>query len=319
MIPTYCQEDVIGQAIDSALAQDYPNLEIVISDDASPDNTQAVATARPDPRLRYNRNSINLGRVANYRHTLYHLATGDWVVNLDGDDYFTDPGFISAAMSLALTDTSIVIVSARRSVLKPGENPQLPTQIPDSQIMTGIDVLFGMPAYPFHFSHMAALYRRTSALPLDFYRMDVISADWESLYRLAVTGHVAYLDRIIGVWRASITNASFSSDWKARAENLLIWNGVFAAAEAFSPSSRALASARRKTIRFFSYLGFSDVLSRRGSADAIRYLNRVRKNDRAAFAMLLSDPRCTLRLLLSLLHLHPRGMKTPAAIGGPTE
>ncbi len=42
MIPTYNQQKYIVRAIESALSQDYPNMEIVISDDNSPDETQAI-------------------------------------------------------------------------------------------------------------------------------------------------------------------------------------------------------------------------------------------------------------------------------------
>src|SRR6202008_1761874 len=94
MIPTYGQADVILRAVDSALAQDYANLEVVVIDDCSPDTTGAVVAARRATRLPHPRNDRNLGRVANYRHGLYGLARGDWVINLDGDDYFVDAGFV---------------------------------------------------------------------------------------------------------------------------------------------------------------------------------------------------------------------------------
>src|SRR5574340_595951 len=69
MIPTYGQEEVILKAVDSALAQDYPNLEIIVADDASPDCTSQLVATRKDPRLHYHRNPTNIGRVANYRNT----------------------------------------------------------------------------------------------------------------------------------------------------------------------------------------------------------------------------------------------------------
>ena len=42
MIPTYNQATLIAKAIDSALAQDYENLEVVVCDDNSTDNTSVV-------------------------------------------------------------------------------------------------------------------------------------------------------------------------------------------------------------------------------------------------------------------------------------
>ena len=106
MIPTFNQADFVGEAIESAARQDYPNLEVVICDDASTDGTQAVAERfAGDVNIRYYRNTNNIGRVANYRRLLYELANGAWVINLDGDDCFLDRHYIRRAMSIALSDS----------------------------------------------------------------------------------------------------------------------------------------------------------------------------------------------------------------------
>ena len=42
LIPTYNQEKYIVQSVESALIQDYPNLEIIVSNDNSKDNTEAL-------------------------------------------------------------------------------------------------------------------------------------------------------------------------------------------------------------------------------------------------------------------------------------
>ncbi|MBK8519921.1 MAG: glycosyltransferase family 2 protein [Chitinophagaceae bacterium] len=56
-IPTYNNERYIADAITSAMAQDYPNLEILIADDASEDNTeQIVRSFCTDPRVHYFKN-----------------------------------------------------------------------------------------------------------------------------------------------------------------------------------------------------------------------------------------------------------------------
>src|SRR5664279_476625 len=82
MIPAFNQADVLGTAIESALLQDYPNLEVVVSDDCSADGSEEVTKKYvADVRLNYFRNSKNLGRVGNYRRALEHYAKGDWVIN----------------------------------------------------------------------------------------------------------------------------------------------------------------------------------------------------------------------------------------------
>jgi glycosyltransferase involved in cell wall biosynthesis len=300
MIPTYGQADMVLEAIDSALAQDYPNLEVVVADDASPDNTREVVAGRSDPRLRYHRNRENLGRVANYRNTLYELATGEWVVNLDGDDRYTDPGFVSAAMAVALSDSATVMVSARRTVERNGLVVDV-TKIPDAPWLAGVDLVRGLPAVSHHLPHMTTLYRRAPAMELGFYRRDLISGDWESLYRLALHGRVAFVDRIVGAWRAGEANASRVADWRARASNLQIWQAIFAeAVQAGLPGGEA-ARVQALTMSYFAYLGFSDVLASAGAGAAWRYLAVLWREQWPTAWRLLLDPRCLLRLGMAAL------------------
>ena len=71
-VPVYNGERHLRAALDSALAQDYPNLEILISDNVSTDGTEAIARhyIRSDSRVRYWRNPVNIGAVKNFGHVL---------------------------------------------------------------------------------------------------------------------------------------------------------------------------------------------------------------------------------------------------------
>lgn len=83
----YNQERYIREAIAGALAQDYPNLEIIISDDHSTDRTFEVAQSecRGHERVIVRRNLANLG-VAAHVNTIMRIATGELVVAAAGDD-----------------------------------------------------------------------------------------------------------------------------------------------------------------------------------------------------------------------------------------
>lgn len=102
MIPTYNQSKYLEEAIESALAQTYRPLEIIVSDDGSTqkDVSKILNKYKSHQNISIYINDRNLGRVKNYRTTLYERTAGKWVINLDGDDYFYDPGFIEKAMSL---------------------------------------------------------------------------------------------------------------------------------------------------------------------------------------------------------------------------
>lgn len=86
----YNQERYVGDAIASALAQDYSRLEIILSDDCSTDATyevmQQCAKAYSGPhKIVLNRNTKNL-HIGGHVNTVNRLATGELVIAAAGDD-----------------------------------------------------------------------------------------------------------------------------------------------------------------------------------------------------------------------------------------
>jgi glycosyltransferase involved in cell wall biosynthesis len=86
----YRQEPIIRAAIESVLAQTYQPLEIVLSDDCSPDGTfrvmQEMAAAYRGPhRIILNRNPTNLGH-ARHVERIMEISSGDFIVESAGDD-----------------------------------------------------------------------------------------------------------------------------------------------------------------------------------------------------------------------------------------
>jgi glycosyltransferase involved in cell wall biosynthesis len=86
LIPTYNRAYCLGRAIDSALAQTYPHVEVVVVDDGSTDSTpDLVRTAYgSDPRVRYLPKKN--GGVSSARNHGLRAARGDYVAFLDSDD-----------------------------------------------------------------------------------------------------------------------------------------------------------------------------------------------------------------------------------------
>ena len=90
-IVSYNQEKFIAEAIDGAFAQDYPNLEIIISDDCSQDSTWDVIKEKASQyqgphKLILNRNEPNLGPREHINKVLYNLSHGEIIVMSAGDD-----------------------------------------------------------------------------------------------------------------------------------------------------------------------------------------------------------------------------------------
>lgn len=87
VMPAYNRADSIGRAIDSVLAQDFADFELVIVDDGSVDGTADVINAVPDPRVRCLRQLRNLGGNA-ARNRGIRECESPLVCFLDSDDQF---------------------------------------------------------------------------------------------------------------------------------------------------------------------------------------------------------------------------------------
>ena len=86
IMPSYNTAKFISETITSVLAQTYPNWELIIVDDCSTDDTDAVI--RPylaDDRIRYIKNEENSGAAVS-RNRALREAKGKWIAFLDSDD-----------------------------------------------------------------------------------------------------------------------------------------------------------------------------------------------------------------------------------------
>lgn len=110
-VPTRNRAGLLRQTLETLLAQDYPNFELVISDNASTDETEAVcrALAERDPRVRYHRSDADRGLIGNFNRVI-ELARGEYIV-IAGDDDLYEPNFLTALVP-ALDQDPQVVVSA---------------------------------------------------------------------------------------------------------------------------------------------------------------------------------------------------------------
>jgi glycosyltransferase involved in cell wall biosynthesis len=84
VICTYNRSALVRRALDACLRQSWPDLEVVVVDDGSVDDTRAVVAAVPDGRVRLS--SIRNGGLSNARNVGIAAARGHYVVFLDDDD-----------------------------------------------------------------------------------------------------------------------------------------------------------------------------------------------------------------------------------------
>ena len=94
-LPVYNGEKFLGRAIDSLLAQDYANIELIISNNCSTDGTGAICErfASTDSHIRYSTRERNMGASANWEWVLGQ-AQGAYFMWAAHDDFWK-PAFVS--------------------------------------------------------------------------------------------------------------------------------------------------------------------------------------------------------------------------------
>jgi hypothetical protein len=216
MIPCYNQQEYIAQAIESCLAQDYRPLSIVVSDDSSSDSTGRIASGYADRgAVRYFRNERNIGRVANYNKTLMDRVDAEWVVNLDGDDYYTDNSFVSDAMAdireARKRGFSVVAhMGNHRLDLVRKHIPNLVELASGALCCPGTEYFLHY-ARSGQFAHMSCIYKAETARRAGGYKLDSVAADFHALMQVFLQGAVILSDKFPGVWRVHDSNASLSN------------------------------------------------------------------------------------------------------------
>jgi len=131
-VPVYNGAQTIRAALDSVLTQDYPHLEIVISDNGSTDETEAICReyARRDPRIFYHRAERNMGAVWNYNR-VFQLSNGKYFMWAAADDT-RESSFVRACLECLERDSKAVLCYPIVCVMTPG--------FPSVDVLDGIEL-----------------------------------------------------------------------------------------------------------------------------------------------------------------------------------
>lgn len=99
IIPTYNRSLYLKRAIESVLNQSYENIEIIVVDDASTDDTKKIVNSFSTSKIKYVRNDRRMGPNRSRNIGLKH-ASGNYIAFLDDDDYYSDRNKLKEQLKL---------------------------------------------------------------------------------------------------------------------------------------------------------------------------------------------------------------------------
>lgn len=109
IIPTHNRRKMLSEAIDSVLNQKNVEIEIIIVDDASTDDTHEFINNLSISNVKYIKNDVNLFAHES-RKVGYSICEGEYVIFMDDDDFYLDDSFFSNVISIFENDNNISLV-----------------------------------------------------------------------------------------------------------------------------------------------------------------------------------------------------------------
>lgn len=223
-IPTYRRAERLRRAIGRLLECSYPNLEIIVSDNASPDHTQQVCEelARMHPQVRYMRQPVNQGATRNFE-LVGAEARGKYFLWHADDDYL-DPDYIARCVAELEADSSLALVAGRGTYHKGDHAVTFRGNVIDADSRHGflraLHYLFLVEDNAIFYG----VYRR--ALVQDCRLNNFLGGDAVFVAEALLRGRARTLTDV-AIWRETSDNASTSAAAIVAAVGAPRWQGAF--------------------------------------------------------------------------------------------
>jgi glycosyltransferase involved in cell wall biosynthesis len=200
-LPVYNGDAFLATAIDSLLAQTFTDFELIISDNASTDSTEAICRERAarDARIRYLRLEVNRGATYNFNRVV-ELARGEYFKWAAHDDLY-EPAFVERCVEVLDRHPDVLVAFTRlvdiddAGVRKPFEIPPLRW---DSKRP---NVRFRALANPHHRCESIFGVMRTAVLRRTFLLADYAGCDRVLLAQLALMGRFFEVPEVLFLHR----------------------------------------------------------------------------------------------------------------------
>ena len=200
VIPTYNRADLIIRAINSVQSQSYQNLEIIVVDDRSQDNTLEVVRGIKDDRLNYYRHQSNQGSSA-ARNTGIMQANGQYIAFLDSDDVWLPQKLELQLEQIALTTDDLDRVVSYTQLQKSDRVFYQPSVLPRRGKQAQETIADYLWSTRGEILTSTLLVSRSLAIAHPFATNLSKHEDWDFLLRLRSSqAHFVFIPQVLTVW-----------------------------------------------------------------------------------------------------------------------
>lgn len=220
-LPTYNRVKGLQRALESVLKQDYPSIDIVVSDNASTDATAEYLSeiAKTDERIRVITHATNNGPLHNFNSCL-EVAKGEYFMWLADDDWIAED-YLSVCVGMLEVDNNLVLAGGL------AEFPDNPNYKHNLIKLDQNDPFLRLSMALWNLrenSIFYGLYRTKNIKPIGL--RDGIAGDWLTVAAMVVVGKVLMSDRT-RLYRASGGGASQNHKHTVKLLGLPKWQGYF--------------------------------------------------------------------------------------------
>lgn len=223
IIPVYNQAEFLPEAVASALRQSWPNLEILIIDDASTDGTSSVISRyKGNPRISACRNPENLDCARTFNRGIA-LAQGKYFGILAADDTW-EPTFLERCISALERHPEAAFAYTRLNLIKHRgrKKPRTPDRIPHvsdcccDEFCNIVRMLNPIP-------HHATVVRKSALEEVGGYDEDLVTThDWDLWLRLAEKFKVVFINEPLSNYRVHSGNVSKTRSHRGEKEKYIL-------------------------------------------------------------------------------------------------
>lgn len=259
-LPVRNAADRIERVVKSVLGQDHQNLELIISDNASTDDTADVcgSLARSDDRIKYHRQAHNIGLLNNF-NAVFRLATGEFFRWM-GDDDWLAPNNVSKCVAEFSGDDRLIVVTTRLEYSSTAGTFQSPeyrrTELKAGDPITRFsEMLRILNADEWEIDPLYCLMRRSAVAPMP--RRNALHEDQAFASKLALAGPWGHVDEVLGARTLNLDPISAVARrlglpaWHAPLANTMLAVEIFRSIPADGLTNEQRRRARRAVARMY--------------------------------------------------------------------